>query len=218
MSGDRLSSILTGTILGDAYLQSTGRRNARLRLEHSLTQESYLLWKMRELETIFQGKLTYLSRKHPQTQQSYHYVRYQTYAYEFLGALRRMFYPQGKKQIPECLAEMINSLVLAVWYMDDGYYDSRHNSAYLYLGTIARLEAEIAQHAIQSKLKIDCKVKDLKKKGFALYFSPRETRKLKDEIKNCILPFFAYKLPLDPVTTEGFKPEIRCPEPQCSNL
>jgi LAGLIDADG DNA endonuclease family len=218
MFGDRLNSILTGTILGDAYLQSTGRQNARLRLEHSLTQESYLLWKMRELEKAFQGKLTYLSRKHPQTRQIYHYVRYQTYAYADLGILRKMFYPEGKKQIPECLEEIINPLVLAVWYMDDGYYDSRHNSAYLYFGTITQLEAEIAQHAIQSKLKIDCKVKNLKKKGLALYFSPRKTRKLKDEIKNYILPFFAYKLSLDPVTTEGFKPEIGCPEPQCSNL
>lgn len=208
MSGDRLDNVLIGTILGDAYLQSTGKQNARLRLEHGLKQESYLLWKVRELEKIFQGKLTYLSRKHPKTKQTYHYVRYQTYTHEFLGTLREMFYPRGKKQIPECLAEIINPFVLAVWYMDDGYYDSRHNSAYLYLGTTARLEAEIAQHAIQSKLKIENKVKDLKKKGFALYFSPGETRKLKSEIKNHVLPFFIYKLPLDPVTTEGFKPEI----------
>ena len=208
MFGDRLDNVLMGTILGDAYLQNTGKQNARLRLEHGLKQESYLLWKVRELEKVFQGKVTYLSREHPKTKQTYHYVRYQTYAYEFLGTLRKMFYPRGKKQIPECLAEITNPLMLAVWYMDDGYYDSRHNSAYLYLGTTARLEAEIAQHAIQSKLKIENKVKDLKKKGFALYFSPRETRKLKNEIKNHVLPFFFYKLPLDPVTTEGFKPEI----------
>lgn len=208
MFGDRLKSILVGTILGDAYVQNTGRQNARLRLEHSLNQESYLLWKVSELEKVFQGKLTYLSREHPKTKQTYHYVRYQTYAHADLGILRKMFYPNGKKRIPEYLEEMINSLALAVWYMDDGYYDSRHNSAYLYLGTTARLEAEIAQHAIQSKLKIENKVKDLKKKGFALYFSPRETRKLKNEIKNHVLPFFFYKLPLDPVTTEGFKPEI----------
>jgi len=33
----------------------------------------------------------------------------------------RLFYPQGKKRIPDLLAELLaEPLALAVWYMDDG--------------------------------------------------------------------------------------------------
>ena len=38
-------AILAGTLLGDAFLQKTGVKNARLRLEHGERQKEYLLWK-----------------------------------------------------------------------------------------------------------------------------------------------------------------------------
>ncbi len=55
-------AVVIGTILGDGFLQKTGRNNARLRLEHSLKQENYLLWKCHILENYFQSKVQYLER------------------------------------------------------------------------------------------------------------------------------------------------------------
>ena len=162
-----------GMILGDGYLQKTGEKNARLRLEQSAKQKAYLLWKVALLPRFFQGKLTMLTRIHPITKQSYHYARHQSSSSSELGKLRKIFYPEGKKYIPQNLEQfLISSLTLAIWHMDDGYYDKKDNDIYLYLGRVSKREAEIARVAIKKKFDLESSVLDKKIKGFALYFSP----------------------------------------------
>ena len=96
-------SILIGTILGDAYLQKTGKKNARLRLEHGYKQKEYLFWKVEKLNKLFQGKPKYIERIHPITKKTYCYWRHQSQTTPYLGRLRGIFYPEGKKKIPKDL-------------------------------------------------------------------------------------------------------------------
>src|SRR3990167_10219321 len=42
---NKQKSVILGSILGDGFLQQTGKNNARLRLEHGLKQKEYLIWK-----------------------------------------------------------------------------------------------------------------------------------------------------------------------------
>lgn len=199
----RQMAILVGTILGDGYLQMTGKTNARLRLEHRLFHKEYLLWKIKVLPKSFQGKYTTLRRVHPATHKEYAYARYQSNASPFLGKLHQVFYPNGKKKIPEDLAKWLKlPLSFAVWYLDDGYRYARDKCAYLYLGCISRKEAEIAQIALLENFELQTRILDKKKKGFALYFSPNEIAKVKELVKPYILPIMNYKLPPDPVSTE----------------
>lgn len=187
--------ILVGTILGDAFLQKTGEKNARLRLEHGGKQKSYLLWKVANLSQLFQGRPTYLRRVHPISKQTYEYWRHQSQSMPELGKLRRIFYPEGRKTIPSNLEEFLRSpRVLAVWYMDDGYYYARDRIAYLYLGNVARAEAEVAARAMQAKFDLHARVL-AKKKGFALCFSPDQTRKLASLVEPHVIELFKYKLP-----------------------
>ena len=58
-------AILVGTVLGDAFLQKTGKQNARIRLEHSDKQKNYLVWKASFFPEYFQGKPEELSRLNP---------------------------------------------------------------------------------------------------------------------------------------------------------
>ena len=187
-------SILFGIILGDGYLQKTGKKNARLRLEHGGKQKEYLLWKVKRLGKLFQGKPKYLERVHPISKRRYSYWRHQSQSTPYLRKLREIFYPDGKKRIPEDLERYLTPMTLAVWYMDDGYYYSRDRCSYLYLGNVSRKEAEIVAQTFFRKFNISSRVKQ-KKKGYAIYFSPRETQKLKNLIKDYILPQFNYKLP-----------------------
>jgi len=187
-------SILFGIILGDGYLQKTGKKNARLRLEHGGKQKEYLLWKVKKIGKLFQGKPKYLERVHPISKRRYSYWRHQSQSTPYLGKLRKIFYPDGKKRIPEDLEKYLTPLGLAVWYMDDGYYYLRDRCSYLYLGNVSRKEAEIVAQTFFRKFNISSQVKQ-KKKGYAIYFSPRETQKLKNLIKDYILPQFNYKLP-----------------------
>ena len=187
-------SIIIGTILGDGFLQKTGVKNARLRLEHSQTQRDYLLWKMEHLGRLFQGKLSELSRRHPKTKRLYHYSRVQSNSMPELGKIHRIFYQNGKKRIPDMLPELFNSLVMAVWYMDDGYYYKKDKNSFLYLGKVSIDEAKIAQRAIKKAFNIQTKIYDKKDKGLVIYFPVSETKKLHKIIKEHIIPLFSYKI------------------------
>ena len=189
-------SVLAGSVLGDAFLQKTGAHNARLRFEHGGKQKEYLLWKMRAFPRLFQGGATHLFRVHPKTKATYEYWRAQSNATPELGRWRAVFYPEGQKRIPTNVAKfLMEPLALAVWYMDDGYYYPKDRNSYLYLGRVSREEAECAQKAVTKNFGLLPRVYDKKKKGFALYFSPAETKKLQTLVRrHMLLPLFAYKL------------------------
>jgi len=187
-------SILFGIILGDGFLQKTGEKNARLRLEHGKSQKEYLMWKVKKLQPLFQGRAKYLERIHPISKKKYCYWRHQSQSTPFLGKMRKIFYPGGTKIIPQELEKYLTSLALAVWYMDDGYYYQKDDNAYLYLGNVSQKEADILVNTL--KIKFDLSTHWLrKKKGYAIYFSPQEVKKLKTLIKDHILEQFNYKLP-----------------------
>lgn len=197
----RQKAIIVGSILGDAYVQKTGEKNARLRLEHGFRQKEYLFWKAEELKRLFQGKPAFVRRRHPLTGKVYKYWRWQSNSTPILGRLRKIFYQNGKKIIPENLSKLLTSkLALSVWYMDDGYYYVRDRCAYIYLGNVTNNEADIASQTLEKNFGLETQVRK-KKKGFVLYFSPQEVIKLKHLVEKHLLPLFNYKIPSNPVTT-----------------
>jgi len=190
----RQKFVLYGAILGDGFLQKTGAKNARLRLEQGAKQKEYLLWKVKILQPLFQGKSKKVERIHPLTQKKYFYWRHQSQTNPFLGKLRNIFYPQGKKIIPQEIDKYLNPNSLAVWFMDDGYYYLRDKCGYLYLGNVSQREAQVLQDALKNKFQL-C-VHWLKKKdGYAIYLPPREMKKLKTLLKGHYLEQFNYKFP-----------------------
>lgn len=186
--------ILIGTVLGDGYLQKTGEKNARLRLEHGAAQKEYLLWKVKNLQQFFQGAPKYLERVHPISGQTYKYWRHQSQSGPFLGKLRKLFYRDSIKKIPENIEKLLTPRSIAVWYMDDGYYYARDKCSYLYLGNVMREDAQRVCEALQTKFNLNCRTL-VKKKGFAVYFPPSEVIKLKFLLSNYIIDLFKYKFP-----------------------
>jgi len=186
--------IIIGTVLGDGYLQKTGEKNSRLKLEHGINQKEYLFWKVKNLPQFFQGAPKYLERIHPITGRTYKYWRHQSQSGPFLGRLRKIFYRDGRKIIPENIVNFLTPRSIAVWYMDDGYYYPRDRCSYLYLGNVIRENAQRVAQTLNSKFNLNCRVL-AKKKGFAIYFPPSEAIKLKSMIKDYIIDLFKYKLP-----------------------
>ena len=189
----RQTEVLVGTVLGDGFLQKTGTKNARLRLEHSDKQKEYLLWKGAQMSRLFQGKPTFLSRVHPKSGETYSYARWQSSASPELGIWQRYFYKEGKKKIPADIGKYLTPLALSVWYMDDGYF-SEDRSSFIYLGKVSQNEADILRDVIAKNFNIVAKIYDKKNKGFALYFSVEETKKLHVLLKPFIHSSMQYKL------------------------
>lgn len=97
-------------------------------------------------------------------------------------------------------------LSLAVWYMDDGHYDPRDKVVYLYLPRYTDEELTRLVHALEQNFGLQSRI--VWKKGYpCLYFSPEATRQLQAIVRPWMHPSMFYKLPHDPVTTEGVEPE-----------
>lgn len=107
--------------MGDAYLQSNGT-NARLRFEHSLNQEKYILWKFNFLKNIFaESAIVKINRIHPITKQKYKYVRCQSKTLPELKKIKDIFYPKGKKIVPLNLKKYLEErlhLQFGLWMTD----------------------------------------------------------------------------------------------------
>lgn len=182
-------------VLGDAYLQKTGELNARLRLEQQADHAEYLIWKAHLLPQLFQGKPTFLKRVHPQTHREYSYVRQQSNASPHLGRIRKIFYPDGKKKIPESLPKWLKSDIgFAIWFYDDGYYFKRDRAFYLYLGTVSPEEADIAHGTLEKNFSLKNTILNKKKKGFAIYFPASEREKIVHILLKYLVPVMGYKL------------------------
>jgi len=165
-------SAVIGMVLGDAYLQKTGELNARLRLEQQADHAEYLIWKAHLLPQLFQEKPTFLKRVHPQTHREYSYVRQQSNASPHLGRIRKIFYPDGKKKIPESLPKWLKSDIgFAIWFYDDGYYFKRDRAFYLYLGTVSPEEADIAHGTLEKNFSLKNTILNKKKERVRDLFS-----------------------------------------------
>jgi hypothetical protein len=191
--------ILVGLVLGDAYLQKTGQRNARLRLEHSAKQKEYIFWKWQELQNLMQDRPKRLERFNPVFRKKYAYYRCQSHASPILGKFRRWFYVDGGKIIPENIRTLFkSSLSLAVWYMDDGYYYPRDKSAYIYIPRYPADSMHRLLDTLEANFGLKPRVYKKKKENLCLYFNVAETIKLMDLVKIHIIHSMHYKTPQTP--------------------
>ncbi len=118
-------SVIIGSLFGDGYIRTIpGRKNAFLEINHSIIQKKYVDWKYNVLASISgsppkarkgnEGRIAYrfYTRQHPE-----------------LTQLANLFYQKGKKVVPKI---HIDSVSLAIWYMDDG---SKCRDSDVYLNT-----------------------------------------------------------------------------------
>ncbi len=194
-------AILTGMILGDCYLQKTGSKNARIRLEHSDKQKDYLIWKASFFPEFFQGKPTGLPRFNPKFNKTYHSVRWQSNSSPEIGDYQKKFYLNHKKTIPDNFNLLLTDPVsLAIWYMDDGYLYKRDKIAYIYLPKYTNKEIKILLQTLRDNFGLNPVLKVKRGGNLVLIFSVVETKKLIEIVRPHIFEKMGYKL-LDPVST-----------------
>lgn len=191
--------ILIGMVMGDAYLQATGKSNARLRLEHSVKQKNYIEWKYDLLKGFMQSPPKLIRRFNPVWKRTYQYYRCQSNAGPYFGKLRRQFYDGRRKIIPSNILSLLATpLALAVWYMDDGYYYHRDDVAYIYLSRFEPQDFERLIEALKKNFGVLPSVKIKKGKYPCFVFDKAQTTKIVKVIKPHIIPSMRYKLPKTP--------------------
>lgn len=188
--GSQQQNIIIGTLLGDGFLERNGI-HCRLVCDHSLEQEEYVRWKKDKLIS-FVSSITIKKRFDPRTDRTYKHCILRTNVSPSLEEYYNLFYRQKKKRIPFILPKIINSQILAVWIMDDGYKRNDCNALRLNTQSYPLIEQKIIRNSL-SRLTIDSTIQNHKSK-FVIYIPSRSMTKLRDLIRAFIIPSIEYKI------------------------
>lgn len=196
-----MRELLHGTMLGDGYLEPHGK-GVRLQVVHSVAQTAYIEWKHEQLTSLRPSPLYHYAKA------KYPFWRFVTTSHPYLIELRELFYPCGKKIVPACISELLDTpQSLAVWFMDDGTLMKASGAVLFETQSFSVEDIEKLRLCLQRNFDIQSKpVKSGKGRGLRLYVGVAEARKLKSIIEPYVIDQMRYKLPFVPVTTEAARP------------
>ncbi len=111
---DLQREVVVGTILGDGCLiSSRSGEAARLQVRQQVKHAEYVNWKYK----FFLDWAT----TSPRYDRFNNSVVFRTICHPDLMGIRKIFYVDGTKSVPDNIGEILTSpLSLAIWYMDDG--------------------------------------------------------------------------------------------------
>ncbi len=144
-------SIILGSVLGDAYIYPKGK----ICFEHGEKQRNYLLWKFSQLKSAACPKVSQVKRWDNRINK--HTISYRFFLRQYFRTLRKIFYPNKKKIIPKQIKAWLSPLLLAVWYMDDGYLE-RKKYPLLMTESFNSDNLSLLKRILFSKLNIDTKI------------------------------------------------------------
>jgi hypothetical protein len=179
-------SVLYGTAVADATLQkSNPNGEARLRIGHSIDKSEYLIWKYKHIKQIvLMSNLGVVpGGKYRKSPRDYVYIN--SYRAPEVTEVYKLVYRDGKKVITEDFLSIIDDVVLAVWFMDDGSYDKHVDALSYWLHTNAFTYEENVKLAefLRDKYNLTPKVQKIKSGKCCLRFLRGDTWTIEEIIK-----------------------------------
>lgn len=194
--------ILIGSILGDACIEQNGI-NHRVKFDHSLAQEQYLIWKYNKLFDL-STKLRYKDVFDPRTKKKYSHVLFNTKTSSVFSEYHEIFYSEGRKLIPNNIVDLFKSqIALATWYLDDGARRTDCNALRIHTNSYPKANQELLVEMLQFNYQIKSRIHKVKNEEYVIYIPSKEALKFCDLIYPIVreIPCMRYKI-LDRVTTE----------------
>lgn len=182
-------AVLLGTILGDGSLRRRGKY-CRLHIKHSKNQLVLAEYKRKIFANITNMPVRIFSQK--VNNKSYKFCEFVTLTHPEFSKYYEIFYPGGKKKIPEELLESFKSpLSLAVWFMDDGSADWA--GALFHTQCFTKKEVNFLRKILRNNfgLRTSCRKN---KNGWVIYIPKGNLSLFRSLIERYILPEFEYKL------------------------
>jgi len=185
-------SIVNGSLLGDGCLYEAwpgSSKNYTFAKMHSIKQEAYIEWVHDKLKPFTRTPI----KPYAPTQS----LRLRTISHATFTELRSVFYHDGKKVLPETIAEIIKDpLAVAVWFMDDGNVVQDKNGTHGYhINTQSFDEKEQRKiaHLFAEIWGIDCTLQRNKGK-FRIFVRKHSMEHFLMLIQLHIIPSMQYKL------------------------
>jgi len=177
--------LLIGTLLGDGTLY-LGRRNtnARLKIQHSEKDNNYLEYKYSILNSFVTGTVMRDVRFNKNMNKNYSSRTFITVTHPEFTRFHKFFYRDGKKIVDDKILKMVTPFGLAVWIMDDGYYNKQEHFIDLYTMNFTLEEHLLVKKWFKNKFKVIPSIEYHKQADkYYLRFNVFNTRRLVDIIR-----------------------------------
>ena len=181
--------VLVGTLLGDGGLRYKGN-NCRLHIKHSYNQVKFVEYKRQIYSSITSMSLHVFSQK--VHEKSYRFVEFVTRTHPELTEFYRLFYPDGKKRVPQNISTLLyDPLSLAVWFMDDG--SAEYAGASLQTHSFTKQDVQLLMKTLKNNFNLDVS-RRLNKGNWIVYFPKKSMPRLQRLILKHMLLQFRKKL------------------------
>lgn len=189
----RQQEILTGLLLGDGHLETQNDgKTYRLKVEQAFRKKEYVDWLFQEFKDFVRTdpKEKIKTRNGNQTK-NVGFCTLSVGNFRFQG---QQFYQGKKKVVPKFIGKLLSPLALAVWFMDDGSQKSSlHRAKILNTQGFRKQEVELLIHVLEKNFNIQAKIRN-QKDGYQIYIVAVSADRLKQVIKEHIVPCMQYKL------------------------
>ena len=200
---ERLNSkqkqLLIGTLLGDGTLYLSKRNtNARLKIQRSEKDKGYVEFKHSIFKNFVTGKIIRETKFNQKTRKHYSSLLFITTTHPEFTKFYKLFYQKKKKVVTDEILSKLTPLGLAVWIMDDGYYNKVHKYIDLYTMNYTYREHLMMQNWFKRRYGVFPKI-DYHKQAdkYYLRFNLLDTRKLVKIITPHIAPTMERKIGLE---------------------
>lgn len=179
--------VLIGLLLGDGclekYKNSTG---ARLKVAQCIKQKHLVWW-------LYKNFVSLIGTPPKRYRDE---LRFNTLTYKCLKYFYDMFYPKGKKIVPEKIKDFLTPIAFAVWFMGDGSIKSKEcRGRILNTQGFNKPDIERLITVLKDKFNLISSIRT-QKDGLQIYISAKSAELLQGLLKDRILPYFYYKLPI----------------------
>lgn len=184
--------VLIGTLLGDGRLECRSKiGSARLRIHHAESQKDFLIWKYEIFQNLVRKQPWRIAWNNPGTGVNYAAWFFHTRTLFNLYPYYQLFYPTGKKIIPQSIGKFLTPRTLAIWFADDGCLAG--NYAILNTQCFTIPEQTILQKWFRKKFSIEATLnKD--RLTYRLRMSRKDTEKFQSIIRPYVPESMHYKL------------------------
>jgi hypothetical protein len=183
-----------GSMLGDGalFFPNTPHSNARLQILHTIKQREYAEWKYKMFENL-SCKFSVFNTSDPKCPTK---CSFTLHADPYLSELQHLWYPNGVKTVRYENVTDINSLGLAIWFMDDGYYEPSHGSDACVLCTDAFSKEEqwILRKVLIDNFGIPCTLMNKPNGQFRLRIPHAYMELFREILHPYLLPSMLYKI------------------------
>lgn len=196
---DKQTQFLIGTLLGDGTLYFGKRNtNASLKIQHSEKDEDYLKFKLSIINNFVKGKTIREKNFNKKTKRYYSSQVFITVTHPEFTKFYRLFYKKGRKTVTNEIFNNLTPFGLAIWIMDDGYYDKVGKYIELYTMNCTYREHLLFPNWFKRKYEILPKIVYHKQsKKYYLRFNLLDTQKLVNIIKPYIIQSMRRKIGLE---------------------